>query len=73
MWITNIKKYLVVFKAFRGLHYKHTTIVNYASSVVNKVKALLTDDAGDIIYNCHVFIVQATDLKANNEMPQRPN
>jgi hypothetical protein len=36
------------------------TIVNYASSVVNKLKALLTDDARVIIYDCHVFIVQAT-------------
>ncbi len=36
------------------------TIVNYASSVVNKLKALLTDDARVIIYDCHVLIVQAT-------------
>jgi hypothetical protein len=36
------------------------TIVNYASSVVNKLKALLTDHARVIIYDRHVFIVQAT-------------
>ncbi len=36
------------------------TIVNYASSVVNKLEALLTDDARVIIYDRHVFIVQAT-------------
>ncbi len=35
-------------------------IVNYASSVINKLEALLTDDARVIIYNHHVFIVQAT-------------
>jgi hypothetical protein len=35
-------------------------IVIYASSIVNKLNALLTDDARDIIYDCHVFIVQAT-------------
>ncbi len=35
-------------------------IVNYAFSLVNKLKALLTDDARVIIYNRHVFIVQAT-------------
>jgi hypothetical protein len=36
-------------------------IVNYASSIVIKIKALLTDDARVVIYDCHVFIVQATD------------
>ncbi len=35
-------------------------IINYTSSVVNKLKALLTDDARVIIYDRHVFIVQAT-------------
>jgi hypothetical protein len=45
-----------------GLYYKHTMIVNYASSVVNKLEALLTDDPIVIIYDHHVFIVQATEL-----------
>ncbi len=45
-----------------GLYYKHTTIVNYASSIINKLEALLTDDARVIIYDRHVFIVQATRL-----------
>jgi hypothetical protein len=44
-----------------GLYYKHTTIVNYASSVINKPETLLTDNARVIIYDRHVFIVQATD------------
>ncbi len=43
-----------------GLYYKHTMIVNYASSIVNELEALLTDDARVIIYDRHVFIVQAT-------------
>jgi hypothetical protein len=34
--------------------------MSYASSIVNKLKALLADDARVIIYNRHVFIVQAT-------------
>ncbi len=38
-------------------------IVNYTSSVVNLLEALLTDGARVIIYNRQVFIVQATDLK----------
>ncbi len=36
------------------------TIINYASCVVNKLEALLTDDARVVIYDRHVFIVQAT-------------
>jgi hypothetical protein len=43
-----------------GLCYKHTTIVNYTSSVVNKLDALFTDDTRVVIYDCHLFIVQAT-------------
>jgi hypothetical protein len=36
------------------------TIVNYASSSINKLKASLNDDASIIIYDCHMFTVQAT-------------
>jgi hypothetical protein len=43
-----------------GLYYKHTTIVNYASTIVNRLEALLTEDARVTIYDRHVFIVQAT-------------
>ncbi len=43
-----------------GLYYKHTMILNYASSVVIKLKALLTEYARVVIYDRHVFIVQAT-------------
>jgi len=42
-----------------GLYYKHVTIVNYASSDVNKLKASLNDDARVVIYDRHMFIVQA--------------
>ncbi len=48
-----------------GLYYKHMTIVNYASSVVNKLETLLTDDIRVIIYDHHVFIVQATGVPQN--------
>jgi hypothetical protein len=50
------------YKLPSGLNYKHTTIANYASSAVNKLDALLTDDARVIIYDHHVFIVQATAI-----------
>jgi hypothetical protein len=43
-----------------GLYYKHITIVNYDSRVINKFGASLTDDARVIIYDHHMFIVQAT-------------
>jgi len=43
-----------------GLYYKQVTIVNYASSGVNKLKAALNDDARVVIYDHHMFIVQAT-------------
>ncbi len=45
-----------------GLYYKHTTIINYASGIINKVEALHNGNARVIIYNRHVFIVQATGL-----------
>jgi len=35
-------------------------IVNYASSVVNKLEVLLTNGARVVIYDRYVFIVQAT-------------
>ncbi len=35
-------------------------IVNFDSTVVNKFGASLTDDTRDVIYDCHMFIVQAT-------------
>ncbi len=36
------------------------TIVNDDSGVVNKLEASLTDDARVVIYERHMFIVQAT-------------
>ncbi len=45
-----------------GLYYKHMMIINYASSIVNKLGASLTDDARVVFYDRHVFIVQATVL-----------
>jgi hypothetical protein len=46
-----------------GLYYKPMTIANDDSRVVNKLEASLTDDAKVIIYDHHMFIVQATVLK----------
>ncbi len=41
------------------LYYIHITIVNYNSSIANKLGASLTGDARVIIYN-HMFKIQAT-------------
>ncbi len=43
-----------------GLYFKHVTIINYTSRGVNKLRASLNDDARVIIYDRHMFIVQAT-------------
>ncbi len=44
-----------------GLYCKHVTIINYASSSVNKLRASLNDNARVIIYDRYILIVQATD------------
>ncbi len=48
---------------FSGLYYKHMTIVNDNSSVFIKWSFKLIDAARGIIYDRHMFIVQATDLE----------
>ncbi len=48
--------------AFCGLYYKHMTIVNDDSSVISRWSSKLIDAARGVIYDHHMFIVQATDL-----------
>jgi len=43
-----------------GLYCKHMTIVNDDSRFVDKLEASLSDNARVIIYDRHMFIVQAT-------------
>ncbi len=43
-----------------GLYYKQITIVNDDASVVFKWSFKLIDAARGVIYDCHMFIVQAT-------------
>ena len=47
-----------------GLYYKLMMIVNDDSRFVNKLEASLADDARVVIYDRHMFIVQATDVNA---------
>ncbi len=51
------------------LYYKHITIINTDSRIGNKFGASLTDDARVVIYDCHVFIVQATGLTFASSAP----
>ncbi len=46
-----------------GLYYKPITIVNDDSSIVNKLETSLTIDARVVIYDHHMFIVEASDVK----------
>ncbi len=46
-----------------GLYYKPMTIVKDDSMVVTKLITSLTDNARVIIYDRHMFIVQATGRK----------
>jgi hypothetical protein len=43
-----------------GLYCLHITIVNADSSIINKLETSLTDDIRVIIYDHHMFEVQAT-------------
>jgi hypothetical protein len=43
-----------------GLYYKPMMTVNDDSKVVNKLEASFTDGARVVIYDQHMFIVQAT-------------
>ncbi len=45
-----------------GLYYKRFMIVNDNSRIINKLGALIIDAAKIIIYDCHMFIVQATGV-----------
>ncbi len=44
------------------LYYNPMTIANDDSRVVNQLKASLTDNTRVVIYDCHMFIEQATGM-----------
>ncbi len=50
-----------------GLYYKPITIVNDDSRVINKLKTSLTDEARVVIYDRHMFLVQATGLSLGSK------
>ncbi len=45
-----------------GLYYKPMMIVNDDARIVNKLDASLTDDSRVVIYDRHMFILQAKNL-----------
>ncbi len=53
-----------------GLYYKPLTIVNGNARVVNKLEASLTDNAWVVIYDRHMFIVQATGRSAIKQIAE---
>jgi hypothetical protein len=53
-----------------GLYYKHVTIVNDDSRVMNMFEASLTDDARVIICDHHMFIVQEWRIWVGTCPPQ---
>jgi hypothetical protein len=44
-----------------GIYNKHIVIINDDINIVNKFEASLSDDTRVVIYDCHMFIVQATE------------
>ncbi len=64
MFVTStLVQYLRARLEASGLYYKLMTIVNDDSGDVNKLEASLTDDTIVVIYDRHMFIVQATALR----------
>jgi hypothetical protein len=61
-FITLAPSFIYFADFFSDLYYKHITIVNYDSRVINELETSLTDDARVVNYNRHMFIVQATGL-----------
>jgi hypothetical protein len=55
-----IKPITAVIYSYRALYYKPIMIVNDDTRIVNKLGASLAEDARVVIYNRHMFIVQAT-------------
>jgi hypothetical protein len=49
-------------KQSSGFYYKPITIVNDNSIIIHKLETSLIVDVSVIIYNRHMFIVQATDF-----------
>jgi len=52
-----------------GLYYKHMTNGNDDSSVVIKCSYMLFDGTRGVIYDLHMFIVQATDQPLATRLP----
>ncbi len=62
--LSNFIKFTIVkysrSKINNGLYYKPVAIINNDSSIVNKLETSPINDARVVIYNRHMFTVQAT-------------
>ncbi len=59
--MNNIKIKIIILTT-GGLYYKHITIVNDDSSIINKWLESFTDDTRVIVQNHNMFIILATDV-----------
>jgi hypothetical protein len=57
------KYIMIVMNDTSGLYYKPIMIINDDSRVINKLETSLTDNNRVVIYDRHMFIVQATDKR----------
>ncbi len=60
LWACSSVKFDSLDSVISGLYYKPIMIVNDNSGIVKKLETSLIDDARVVIYDCHMFIVQAT-------------
>jgi hypothetical protein len=61
-----VYQHLLLLRDISGLYYKPMMIVNDNSRVVNKLEASLTEGDRVVIYDRHMFIVQATGGQSSN-------
>jgi hypothetical protein len=61
-YLSEASAFIILTERTCGLHYQPIKIVNDNSRVVTKLETSLTDNATVVIYDCHMFIAQATDL-----------
>ncbi len=54
-----------------SLYYKSITIINDNSSIINKLETSLIDDTRVIIYDRHMFIVQAAGVPRENPLQSK--
>ncbi len=60
MFLSDDHKWRLYYKSYVALDIVLTRIINYASTAMLQIVVSLADDSRGIIYDCNMFIVQAT-------------